>query len=92
MNKMKRTKGEYVFQVINILILVFLMIIMVYPIWHVICASMSDAKFLDAHKGLLLFPNGFNLNAYKLMAKHPLVVSGYINTFSIRRQNEPCVE
>lgn len=79
----KRSKGEYVFQTINVVVLLALMVAMIYPVWHVICASFSNAQFLNAHKGVLLYPHGINLNAYKMMAKNPMIISGYMNTLFV---------
>ena len=38
---------------------------------------------LSAHEGLLLKPLGFTLDAYKLMAKNPMILRGYGNTLFI---------
>ncbi len=83
MSKIKRSRGEYTFQIINSVVLLALMILMIYPVWHVICASFSDAQFLNAHKGILLYPHGVNLNAYRMMIKNPMIVSGYMNTIFV---------
>ena len=82
-NGIKRSKGEYVFQAINTALLILLILMMVYPVWHVVCASFSNSKFLTAHKGVLLYPHGFNINAYKMMAKNPMIISGYLNTIFV---------
>lgn len=81
--KIKTTAGEKVFSVGNYTFMVLLMIIMVYPMWYVLMASFSDAVRLSAHEGLLLKPLGFTLDAYKLMAKNPMILRGYGNTLFI---------
>ncbi len=81
--KIKTSKGEQVFQVFNILFMLGLIVVMFYPMWHVLCASFSDAKQLSSHTGLLLLPDGFSLTAYKLMMKNPMIVKGYMNTLTI---------
>lgn len=81
--KIKTTAGEKVFSVGNYTFMVLLMIIMVYPMWYVLMASFSDAVRLSAHEGLLLRPLGFTLDAYKLMAKNPMILRGYGNTLFI---------
>lgn len=82
-NAIKKTVGERVFNIFNILFMVVIMIVMFYPMWHVLCASFSDARLLSAHSGVLLKPDGFSLTAYKLMAKNPMILRGYGNTLFI---------
>lgn len=83
MNKIKMSKAEIAFQIFNYVFMVCMIFIMLYPLWHVLMASISDARLLSAHSGLLLHPEGFSLNAYRLMMKNPMIVRGYINTLII---------
>lgn len=82
-NAIKISKGERIFDVFNFLFMICMMIVMFYPMWHVVCASFSDARLLSAHTGLLLWPKNFSLTAYKLMAKNPMILKGYGNTLYI---------
>lgn len=82
-NKIKISKGERVFDIFNVVFMIAMCFVMFYPLWHVFCASISDARQLSSHIGVLLKPEGFSLNAYKLMFKNPMIVRGYINTLSI---------
>lgn len=82
-NKIKRSVGERVFNVFNIIFMIFISFVMLYPLWHVLCASISDARQLSSHTGLLLFPDGFSLTAYKLMTKNPMILKSFGNTFCI---------
>lgn len=82
-NKLEYTKGERVFCVFNYIFLTLLMLVMLYPMWHVLMASFSDAKQLSAHSGLLLIPDGWSLAAYKMMLKNPMILIGYKNTLII---------
>lgn len=82
-NKIKISKGERVFDIFNVVFMIAMCFVMFYPLWHVFCASISDARQLSSHIGVLLKPEGFSLNAYKLMLKNPMIVRGYINTLSI---------
>lgn len=77
------TKGQRVFDVFNIIFLVCLCVIMFYPMWHVATASFSDAGELSRKNGLMLTSAGFSLSAYKNMFKHPLIMSGYMNSILI---------
>lgn len=82
-NKIKISTGEKVFNVFNIVFMFLMMFVMFYPMWHVLCASFSDARLLSAHSGILLWPDGYSVSAYKLMAKNPMILRGYGNTLFI---------
>lgn len=82
-NKIKTTAGEKAFNVFNIIFMIVMMFVMFYPMWHVLCASFSDARLLSAHTGVLLWPDGYSVTAYKLMMKNPMILRGYGNTLFI---------
>lgn len=77
---MKKSFGETLFDVLNVVILCMLTVITVYPFLHVAFASISIPSELAAHSGLLLFPRGIQWEAYKLVLNNPLILSGYKNT------------
>ena len=77
---MKTSLGQKTFDCVNILLMILLMFVMAYPLWHVIMASMSSDKQLMGHVGFILKPLGINFNAYKLMMKDPMIIKGYANT------------
>lgn len=80
---MKRTKGEKIYEVFNILFMIFIIAITLYPIYYVIMASFSDSTELMAQRGLLLKPVGFSTYAYKNVLKNSGVYTGFKNTFII---------
>ena len=82
-NAIKISKAERTFDVFNILFMCVMMFVMFYPMWHVVCASFSNARELSAHTGILLWPKGYSLSAYKLMMKNPMILRGYGNTLFI---------
>lgn len=79
-NKIKSSKSAITFDVFNVIFMVCMALVMVYPLWHVVCASFSDARQLSSHTGFLLWPDGYSLTAYKLMLKNPMIFKGYLNT------------
>lgn len=81
--KIKRSKGECMFQIFNYLILSVLIIVCIYPIWYVVMASVSDSNSLMKHMGLLLKPLDFTLGAYEKVFKNPMILKGYGNTLFI---------
>ncbi len=76
----KISTGQRIFNVFNVLLMLLLVVIMFYPVWYVIVASFTNSDALISHKGILLRPKGFTINAYKLMMKNPMIVRGYLNS------------
>jgi putative aldouronate transport system permease protein len=79
----KRSLSSWFFDVANHILLLLLTILMLYPLVHVIFASISDGYELMAHTGLLLKPAGFSLAAYGLVWKNPMIIRGFLNTLFI---------
>lgn len=80
---MKPTNAQRVFQVCNTVFLLLLSMIMLYPMWHVVMASLSDSGGLMAHRGVLLAPLSANVNAYRLMSQNPMILKGFFNSVLI---------
>lgn len=76
----KYSVGQHIFNVFNIMIMLLLVVVMLYPVWYVLVASFTSSDALISHKGILLCPKGFTVNAYKLMMKNPMIVRGYLNS------------
>ena len=81
--KVKRSRGERIFSVMNYIILGAVILLCFYPVWYVAVASVSDSSLLTQHTGLLFKPLGFNLDAYVKVFKNPMIVKGYCNTLFI---------
>lgn len=82
-NQIKISAGEKVFDGLNILFMCILILIMVYPVWHVICYSFSSPVEIMKHKGLVFLPLKFSFKAYMSMLQNPMILRGYINTIYI---------
>ena len=78
--KVRRSRGERIFHVFNYILLSFIILLCIYPIWYVAMASFSDSNLLTQHSGLLLKPEGFNLDAYAKVFDNPMILRGYLNT------------
>ena len=76
----KRSLASWIFDTGNYIFLLFLTVLMLYPLVHVIFASLSDGYELMAHTGLLLKPAGFSLAAYGMVWRNPMIVRGFLNT------------
>jgi putative aldouronate transport system permease protein len=75
--KIKEGFGGRLFNLINILFMTFLIIIMIYPFWHIIMYSLSRPS-LAMKGGIFLWYRGFTLSTYRIVLKNPAVVSGFI--------------
>lgn len=81
--KIKDTRERRIFNVCNIALMVTLAIIMIYPVWYVICASFSNDRELMSYIGVLLTPKGFNTAAYKMAFGNNMILRSYMNTIII---------
>ncbi len=81
--KVKESIGRRIFCKVNIFIMIGMIVITAYPLIHVLFASLSDSGALLKHRGLLLYPVGFNLNAYSVVIKNPNITSGYLTTIFV---------
>ena len=75
-----RSLSEKAFTIFNVSILTLFMILCLYPILHVLYASLSLPDRLVSHRGLLLYPLGFTLESYKLVFRNPSILQSYANT------------
>lgn len=78
--KVKNSVGGKIFDTVNIILMILLMTICIYPLLYVLFASLSDPYELMKHRGLLLKPMGFTLNGYSLVFSNPSIMKGFLNT------------
>lgn len=71
--------GDKIFDAINVVLLLLLCFVTLYPMYYVVVASFTKNSYLVAHPGAIFWPVGFTLGSYKLAFTHPLLVSGYMN-------------
>lgn len=79
----RRTVGERTFDVVNTVLLSGLIVVTLYPFLYVLFASVSAPELLIRHRGLLLFPLGWNTAAYDRVLSNPMILKGYQNTLFI---------
>ena len=71
--------GDRVFDMINILILIVVCLIIVYPMYYVVLASITDPKIVHTGK-LLFYPEAPYFKGYAEALAYPQLISGYANT------------
>ncbi|MDF2670556.1 MAG: sugar transporter permease [Paenibacillus sp.] len=76
----RRAASEIAFDITNGFFLTLLTLITLYPMLHVLFASLSDPAQLIKHTGLLLSPKGFSLDAYTAVLSNRMIILGYLNT------------
>ena len=64
---MKKSKSYIGFQIFNHFLMTVMMIIMLYPLWYVLVASLSDSiELLRLGGKPMLMPKGLTVSAYKM--------------------------
>ncbi|MDF2922350.1 MAG: sugar transporter permease [Paenibacillaceae bacterium] len=79
----KEPLSSRLFDATNAIVLLLLVVATVYPFYYVLMASLSDSDSLISQRGLLLWPMGFNLDAYDRVMANPNILTGYRNTLII---------
>ena len=75
-----KSRGERIFNGVNIFILLLLTLIFFYPLWHCLMASFSDPGKLLANSGALPWPAGYSLRGYEAVLSNQNILTGYQNT------------
>lgn len=75
----RKTKGEILFDAVNIFFLSIILLIIVYPLIYVFSASFSDAQQVVAGN-VRLFPVDFTFESYKAVFKNQNILRGFIIT------------
>lgn len=77
------TFGDRLFDSLNVLMMLIIVIITAYPFLYVVMASFSDSNTFMAYNGLLWRPLNPNVRSYAAVFKNRLIYSGYMNTIFI---------
>lgn len=72
----KRSIGDLIFDTCNVLIMLFICFITLYPIWYVVVNSLNDG--VDAMQGgIYWWPRKFTLDNYKAVFANPGIVKAF---------------
>ena len=77
----KKSKGEIIFDIFNVIFLGIVGIICLYPMVYVLFASFSEPARLMGHSGILYKPLGWYLEGYKEVFTERQIFIAYGNTF-----------
>ena len=75
----RQSAGDKIFDIVNIGLMAVILIIIIYPLWFVVIASVSDpAKVMGGE--VLLLPAGMSFQAYRMVFRDSMIMTGYRNT------------
>ena len=80
-NKIKDSKSDYVYYVICAFILFLLAVIIIYPLWYIVIASVSDADAVMTGD-VWLYPVKVTFKGYANLFKRDDIWRGYFNTLA----------
>jgi putative aldouronate transport system permease protein len=76
----RKTWEQGIFDAVNGIIMMLLIFACLYPMIHILFASVSEPTQLIKHQGLLLFPLGFTIKGYKMVLDNPDIIRSFLNT------------
>lgn len=79
LENISRTTGDKIFDTVVLALLAIIMVIIIYPLWFVIMASLSDPRLIYDDPFLFL-PKGFTLASFELVFENEEIWRGYANT------------
>ncbi len=79
----KRSVSGRIFDSANVIFMLLMIFVTLYPFWHVLAASFSDSGLLLRHTGALFWPEGFSLSAYEHVLQNQRIFTGYLNTIFV---------
>ena len=77
--KMRRTKGDIIFDTVNMLIWIVILVIILYPMWLILVASVSDPDALIKGKAFFL-PANPSWIGYEAVFQHRDILRSYLNS------------
>lgn len=75
----KRSREDLIFDIVTTILLCIVFVIVAYPLFFVVIASVSD-PYLVLNGDVMLFPRGLNFDSYKRIFSDSSIWTGYRNT------------
>ena len=79
----KKSTEDIVLNLIVYTILIFLVFVTFYPVWHVVVASFSDGTTIAKNNGFMVWPEDITAEAYKLVFNNRLIMNSLKNSLII---------
>lgn len=77
--RIRQSASDKVFDAVNLLLIILVLIVVVYPLYFIVIASFSDPT-LVASGQVVLFPRGINLGGYRMTFQNKDIWRGYANS------------
>ena len=77
--KIKKLWGDRIFDIVNALIMILICMVIAYPLYYVLVASLTDPTVVNSGK-VLLFPEKLFIGGYKKIFEYRPIWTGYANT------------
>lgn len=71
--------GDRLFNVINVMVMCLIALVILYPLYFVLIASITDPNIVN-RGGILLYPKGLYLSGYKKILEYTPIWRGYWNS------------
>ncbi len=78
-HRIRASRADRIFDFFNVMLMVVILVIIIYPLWFVVIASFSDSQLVNTGK-VLIVPKGFHLSAYQKVFSDSRIMTGYRNT------------
>ena len=78
-NKIRQSRQDRIFDAFNLVLMILLLFVFIWPLWFVLIASFSDPMRVLTGE-VLIFPVGFNLGAYKELIRRGDIWLSYLNS------------
>ncbi len=78
-NKIQDSGSDKAFGIINGILLAIFTLLLLYPIYFILSASISDPTYVNLGE-TFLFPKGINFLGYKKLLEYPTIVRGFANS------------
>ena len=75
----KEGLGDRIFNGVTLILILLIIVVVAYPLYFVLVASMSSPTAVNSGK-ILLYPDGFSLIGYQNILQNTKLWSGYANT------------
>ena len=75
----KPSKSDRIFDTVNVLVMLFWIVIIAYPLIFIVSASFSDPAAVQSGK-MTFFPVGFTVEGYRTLFRTDAIWTGYKNT------------
>ena len=75
----RQSAGDRTFDLVNIALVTVILLVVLFPLWFVVIASISDPMKVAGGK-ILFLPSGINIQGYRMVFRDSNILNGYRNT------------